>query len=588
MKKLIFLLVLVLIIPSVAAQSGHIKLLAMIESGDKQSGALADLALDIKPGSERVFLETFPLTKITTQVSLRFAQQIACDEFDVDCSDYDFFYTISALPGIVGGPSAGSAAAVLSAALINGDELRKDVGITGTINSGGLIGPVGGIKQKMDAASKNGIAMVLIPRGTAEFKEDDNTTIDLIKYGEELGIEVKEVATLHEAYEYFTGVKIPQENGELIIEKSYQDTMSEVANKLCTRTKTIAELLEDAKLNHSGNITEYEQTAFNHTQRAIAAFDSEEYYSSASYCFRSNVLLKRAYFSLFNYSDEEIAKSVIKIKGKSLAINKEIENKSITTLNALQTLMAVKERLSETDELLFEVLENLNDTKAAAQNVAYAEERLYSASVWGEFFDTGTTEFILDNDLLHNSCLSKISEAEERHNYVKSFMSEPLENVLKNLQSAYRLSHNQSYVMCLYNAAQAKAQADVILGAIGVKEDRLDELIDLKLGIVKKELISSQKKGVFPIIGYSYYEYAKSLADYDKFSSLLFIEYALEFSTLDVYFEEKNSVKLPRVDKKILIAFLIGILLGISMALPRKRDQTLQTPRKKRLRGKKR
>ena len=152
MKQWIFLLILVLAIPSVAAQAGHIKLLAMVESGGESRGALADLQLDIKPGSERVFLETFPLTKITTQVSLRFAQQIACSEFDIDCSGYDFFYTITALPGIVGGPSAGSAAAVLAAALLNGDELRKDIGVTGTINSGGIIGPVGGLKSKIKAA----------------------------------------------------------------------------------------------------------------------------------------------------------------------------------------------------------------------------------------------------------------------------------------------------------------------------------------------------------------------------------------------------------------------------------------------------
>ncbi len=589
MKYGVCLLVLLVMLPTVVAEEGHIKLLAMIESGDKSKGALADLALAIKPGTERVFLETFPLTKITTQVSLRFAQQIACTEFDFDCSEYDFFYTISALPGIVGGPSAGSAAAVLTAALLQGDDLRKDVGITGTINSGGLIGPVGGIKQKLEAASKNSIALVLIPRGTTEYKEDDNTTTDLIAYGKELNISVQEVATLAEAYEVFTGKKVKQDNGDLVIEPGYERTMQAVAEDLCERSDAIKARLEQARLNVSANVSSKEATALNYTNRSNTAFEQGEYYSSASYCFRANVLLKQAYFALFNYSDDEIAKAILVIKNEGSTVEERFAGKPITTLNALQTFMAVHERLSEVDESLVAAIEALNDTKKAAETVAYAEERLYSASSWGKFFDTGTKEFVLDQERLHTSCLSKIAEAEERYNYVKTLLSESGTTVVKDLQNAYHHLQNKSYVMCLYKAAQAKAQADVILSAVGVKEERVDELLNLKLDIVKKGLIRSQKEGVFPIIGYSYYEYARSLADFDQFSALLFSEYALEFSSLDIYFDEKKLKKaLPRFDKKLLIAFLIGLLLGISLLLPKRNFKTLQTPPRKRLRGKKR
>ena len=595
MKQWVFLLIALLAVPAVFAQSGNIKLLAMIEIGNESKGALADLTLDIKQGSQRVFLETFPLTKITTQVSLRFAQQISCNEFEIDCSELDFFYTISALPGIVGGPSAGSAAAILTAALLNGDEWRNDVGITGTINSGGLIGPVGGIKQKIKAASKNDIKLVLIPRGTAEAKEKDNTTTDLIEYGKEFGIEVREIATLAEAYEIYTGRVVYQEDGEFVLDADYETTMQQVAQDLCKRRDAISAKLEQELVEENSNISSKKELAQNYTKRAKESLENSEYYSTASYCFRSNVILKQTYFSLFNYSKEELAKAVLGIKKKSNELAEELESKPVTTLNALQTFMAVEERLSEVDETLFEVINTINDTKKAAELVAYAEERLYSAVSWSKFFDTGKTYFVLDEERIHSSCLSKIGEAEERYNYVKTFLENSLTNVVKDLQSAYHELQNKSYVMCLYKAAQSKAQADVILSVVGVSEERLDELIELKQDIVRKSLIKSQKQGIFPLIGYSYYEYSRSLADFDKFSALLFSEYALEFSSLDIYFEEKKLEKkvVPKIDKKLIIVFLIGLILGIAIMLPRKSRasisrQTLQTPPKKRLRGKKR
>ena len=89
----ILVLILLLLVPAVYANQGSTKLLALITKGDTQYGTAATLDLDIQQGQNRVFLETFPLTKISTQVSMRFAQQVVCSELDVDCSNYDFFYT---------------------------------------------------------------------------------------------------------------------------------------------------------------------------------------------------------------------------------------------------------------------------------------------------------------------------------------------------------------------------------------------------------------------------------------------------------------------------------------------------------------
>ncbi len=86
------------------------------------------------------------------------------------------------------------------------------------------------------------------------------------------------------------------------------------------------------------------------------------------------------------------------------------------------------------------------------------------------------------------------------------------------------------------------------------------------------------KKGLFPIIGYSYYEYAKSLKDDDKYSALLYAEYALELSNLDIYFDNNKKTFIPYIDKRFFSALVLGIFIGLLSGLllfRRKREQGL-------------
>jgi len=79
-------------------------------------------------------------------------------------------------------------------------------------------------------------------------------------------------------------------------------------------------------------------------------------------------------------------------------------------------------------------------------------------------------------------------------------------------------------------------------------------------------LVEATEKGIFPVVGYSYFEYANSLKENDPFSALLYSEYALELSNLDIYFKSPASdgVNLfKKIDKRLIIVLFIGILLGI-------------------------
>jgi len=571
MKYIVWALLLILA-PSVFAQTGSVKLLALAETGSGINiGAVADLELRVEPGDNRVYLETFPLTKITTQISMRFAQQIACKELDIDCSEKDFFFTIKALPGIVGGPSAGSAAAVLTASLITGIPLRNDTVITGTINSGGIIGPVGGLREKITAAATSGMTRVLIPRGTSQLTDNEtNTTTDLVKYGKIIGVDVIEVSTLLDAMQEYTGRDFPRFSGNLSIEPAYEATMKEIAIDLCNRTEKIKSSLEKRRTG-SANTTEIEDQASNMSKRAEEAFNASQYYASASFCFRSNVGYKAALAVQRNWTQSQVVSALEILKDNVANYSGKTDSIPISTLTELQTYMSVKERLFETEDILAEILKNISDVNESAQTLGYAEERLFSAKTWARFFsENGKNDkkFAVDNSSLRNSCLAKASEAEERINYVKTILPDSLSEARKELDRAYQDLSEGNYTLCLYKASKTKAEADTLLSLMGVERDRIDELIDLKLEIAKEAVVRSQQKGVFPIIGYSYYEYAITLKPIDKYSALLFSEYALEFSNFDMYFPKaKSSFSAWKTVEPHFIWILAGITLGIIISL---------------------
>ncbi len=586
MKKwfIIFILLSAAVFAQDVISKNNITLLALTENASGEFGSVAILDLELRPGSERVYLETFPMTKVTTQASLRFAQQIACKELEIDCSHYDFLFTIRALPGIVGGPSAGGAATLLVAASLLDKPIPDELAMTGTINSGGLIGPVGGLKQKVEAAAGNSIKTVLLPKGTKNFKEN-NETVDLIEYGKKLNLTVKEVSTIGEVFELALGIPQKVFNESLQMEERYQRIMKDVADDLCKRNKGLSE-----KANVS--------SAKNFSERAGQEFESEAYYSSASYCFRSNVEYKREWYRVANFSQEELSEKIAVLKHDAEKVGREVEARNISTITDLQTFMAVMERVDEVLLQIGELLEKIekNDT-TAGPDLAYAEERMFSAVTWARFFDGQDKHVVINRDRLKASCTAKISEAEERYNYVKSVIPDALDATRKDIDLAYVNLGKNRYIMCLYGASKAKAEADVLLGLMGVEEIRFDEVIDLKLQVARQALVRAQRKQIFPIIAFSYYEYANSLRNFDRVSALLFAEYSLELANLDIYFGAPSAPvsSKPKIEGVVLgLVLVVGMLLGalVTFAVWRsafaKSIQTLQTPPKRRLRGKKR
>ena len=100
----------------------------------------------------------------------------------------------------VDGPSAGAVMAVGFIALLRGDSLERGVAMTGTLKRDGSIGSVGGLRGKIRAAAREGYNLILIPYGQYHEPQWNIQGLEV-----ELGVSIKEVSTIDEAYRYMTG-----------------------------------------------------------------------------------------------------------------------------------------------------------------------------------------------------------------------------------------------------------------------------------------------------------------------------------------------------------------------------------------------
>lgn len=659
---------------------GSLKLLAVSESSSGLQGSIADLSLEIRPGEGRVFLETFPPTKEDTQISMRFAKQVACAEMDFDCAGMDFIYTIRAGPGIIGGPSAGAAAAVLTMSVLSGTPLRDDVAMTGTINSGGIIGPVGGLKSKIKAAAKDGVKVALIPLGTRVYKErllvtvergnltddfdpeeydggcdagdagssggivDDiwrnltNSTqpecdgavipdegigpgdgpppapkpepvplvianftvpkngslnmtrtvsrdIDLVEFGKSIGIEVREVSTLDDALVPYTGKNISEPSSEFSLAPDYVRVMGDISADICDRSS----LLRSGLSGQDGPAPQGDSVLIDDASRmldfASNATARGDHYSAASFCFRANIAIATVAFSRMNLSQEASDEMVEDFERQVAATRASVQGHGTGTMTDLQASMIVLERLDEAQKLL-DALVKAEAGSDPPVVLAYVQERLVSAKAWSRFIGSPGASYGVSERALEQSCADKLTEAQERYQYVNYYIPNSLEGVRKSIERASSISSEGSFQRCLHIASLAKAEANLIGSLIGASKDSLPLIFDRKMAVVKSSIARTQSRGNFPILAYSYYEYANSLKDSDLNSAVLFAEYALELSNLDIYFQGRPAVQeaspgadqvtgaavagsagAPSFAKPFVTGFLFGVVMMLLIAV---------------------
>ncbi|HZX44403.1 MAG TPA: S16 family serine protease [Candidatus Nanoarchaeia archaeon] len=134
-------------------------------SEDEDEGIIGNLTVRLIPGNSNVLIETNPFLEPDLQYSANIAKEVAIEVTGKSNPDRDFVFTYSIESQVVGGGSAGAATTLAAIAALDNKTIRQDAIITGTINSDGTIGRVGGILEKAKAASDAGYKLFLVPRG---------------------------------------------------------------------------------------------------------------------------------------------------------------------------------------------------------------------------------------------------------------------------------------------------------------------------------------------------------------------------------------------------------------------------------------
>ena len=496
--------------------------------------------LELKPGSGRVFIATFPFTKLDTQISTRFAKEIACSVVKTNCDRYDFFYTIRADSSIVGGPSAGGAITALTTMLLENKEVPENMAMTGTINAGGLIGPVGGIHQKILAAQEKGITTVIIPAIEESFDNQSNLSKN-ISYN----LSVITVSTLQEALAAMQDKPFHEEKTDLKTPDEYTALMQAVANQLCERSE---ELLN---LTSASNHTLFNSSA-EYLAQSKAADGQEWWYSKASYCFSANLRLRQ--LQLENFTALQLEALAGEVDESISTRLRTLRERELNTFTDLQTKAIVDERLKEAASYL-------EEGNYTAQNVAYALERYRSAVVWSNFFSLPGQALQLDSMHVKAACEQKLGEVEERKSYLSVLFGSYFEEN-QELADAYTMRAEGDYALCLFKASKAKAQIDVVLAGVGLSDADYKEMIQSRLVVANNIIAREANELRFPVMGYSYYEYASALIDDDPYLAALFSSYALELSDLSIYFAPQTA-PWHKVRAVLAHPFMLGFIGGV-------------------------
>ncbi|MEM2726823.1 MAG: S16 family serine protease [Archaeoglobaceae archaeon] len=477
-----------------------------VTSGDNPEGVVINITVSINPGNGRVFVSTTPFTEIDMQGSAQLSALTACDLLGIDFTKFDFFYIIEADAPIVGGPSAGAVMTIATISALKNLSLNENVYMSGMIYPDGFIGPVGGLNYKLEAVSKNGGKIFLIPHGqrvvlvaenvvrkvgminivTTNYKE-----VDLREYGKQLGVDVVEVATINDALKYFTGYEIKK--------KEISFAIAEYSGIL----KTLADRMRESV----GSLEEYTTPdAKNILSKAESDYNAGNYYSATSKFFNAKILMRYEMYKKKLISAQQFDEEVEKIRGDIATLRDYLKKESIG-INSIQIIAAAQERVAEAENSL-ESAVNSKSYSEALQNLAYAKERLDSAKVWlsilpkfKEDYQLNTTEIKKRAEFYINQANSVIVYASSLNAY-----SDLIDNAYKSLEIAKKLYSDEQYAGAVFVALDAITEASLSIeagyGNISLKLDERRE--NAKVALSEAEEVS------YPVLPAAYFEFAET------------------------------------------------------------------------------
>ena len=240
----------------------------------------------------------------------------------------------------IDGPSAGGILAVGVLASINHTSLKPHITMTGTLSPDGTIGPVGAVGLKMDAALENGFTTVVVPEDI-QYVIDTSTEemVPTTEYAQKLGLDVKFVTHVTQAYEIFTDeplMKADKTVPSASPSASELEAEEQVAREIVAEA---AELLTQVYVKPNSNLTRL----INAAQDALEQKDF-----SLAYGLGAELLLRTARLQGQQITAQEVSETGLEAAVANLIVKIDAE-------------------LAHTSDLTTSVLSDLSDFSASEQ-----------------------------------------------------------------------------------------------------------------------------------------------------------------------------------------------------------------------------
>ena len=345
--------------------------------------------------------------------SIKLALWYASILADLDPSVIDT-YIIVKEPVKIEGPSATVLFTLILVALMRGDPVNPSYSATGIVTPGGVIGGVGGVKAKFEAASEAGLKKVL-----ASIMEP----VDSPLYYPSI--------TLLDAYYGFTGVNItsrveliPQ---QLIAGNTILSGFNESYTYFINQYRVFNSLLPGAWSDH------YRETAIYYYERALKAYEAGSHYLAASYAFTSfyNILASYLNHTSINnpaelpekisYFMTEANSTMVNVENLLHNVTSRLLNKGAIDICIIDSLTSVYDRVLEVKRgitLINNVLNKTLHSPSIIYDVSYLYARSLTALKWlelasGIIYECGVNHLIDPGNL--DPILDRLEEALRIH-----------------------------------------------------------------------------------------------------------------------------------------------------------------------------
>ena len=544
---MILILILQPTTPTISLEEGYTELFyrsvtiyapAVAKTEEGFIGVATTITVTVQNGtgcSGKVFVETAPLTEVDMQGSARLAVSVASSLTGIDASSYDFFFVIKTDAPIIGGPSAGAVMTVATIAALEGWELDNRTMMTGMINPDGSIGPVGGIKEKIDAAYSVGAKRFLVPKGEL---------IDVSKYARrKYGIEVIEVEDINDALYYFTGHRFEEgEANKNISTENYTTSMKPLAEYLLSKAgdnyKDASELFNNTKRAIPSYYKKIIEGSLEDSRKTLEqakdSYDQGLFYSSTSKSFQSLINSRFVTYACNFFSSPDKGRYVKDVldQAKSLLDAKKrlADNASISGVVSLQCVGAAQKRLFEARNQIEEAENDYMrlDYIDALYRLAFAMERCESVGWWLNISGKFDDRIGLNEDQLNEMVNKYLGLAKNSVVYSQIILQEMgehsdlLGDAVQLLEEAEK-GMEEYPASSLFTSLEALTKANLAIELVGGDEKeklaRTKEKAALEIG-------ECRNYGIEPVLAVSYYEFAEILENESKMDSIVYYRYA--------------------------------------------------------------